>query len=43
MQPHQHPSLGTLEMAGKLSREGSTQGRWENLPSNCSNLLVSRE
>lgn len=41
MQTHQHPSLSTLEMAGKLSGEGSTQEGWEN---SCSNLLlVSRE
>jgi len=41
MQPHQHRFLGTLEMAGKLSMEGSTQVGWENSHSNL--LLVDRE
>lgn len=37
MQPQQHPTLSTLEMAGKLSRESSKEGGWEK---SCSNFLV---
>lgn len=41
MQAHQYPSLSTLEMARKLTGEGSTQEGWKK---SCSNLLlVSRE
>lgn len=39
MQSHQHPSLNTVEMAGRLSREGSMQRNWEK---SFSNLLFGR-